>query len=511
MPRSVAEADRSFSWKSNPWATLLACGAAFAVPAVRAAEAVPAALPPAPVRPDILLIMPDQMRGDCLSRLGHPVLKTPQLDQLAQQGMLFRRAYATVPSCIPARYALLTGQSPQASGVVGFFGKRMEATTLPAALASAGYATVLVGRNMHQTAACGTCGYQRQVLGSTYKSDDDYDAFLKKAAPRTKGIVPLIGSMKLDCNLWPAKPWPLTDNLHPTSWVVGQSRLALAEAPAAQPLFLTASFYAPHPPLFPPRRLFDAYLEAPLPKPAHGDWVDWAALSPAGDGSGHRVLLEGEPLRRAQAGYFGLIEQIDSEIAPLVAEFKARSEKAGRPWLVVFTSDHGEMLGDHGYFRKCEPYEGAANIPMVIAGSPELGLQAGGRCDRPVCLEDLMPTLLGLAKIPCPRTVDGVDLGPALHGQPEKVREWLHLEHSPCYSKEQAFQALTDGHVKYIWRPQGGTEQLFNLDQDPREEHDLSKDPAAQATLLQWRQLLAKRLAGRPEKLSDGTRLLPYR
>src|SRR5690606_15155188 len=114
---------------------------------------------------------------------------------------------------------------------------------------------------------------------------------------------------------------------------------------------------------------------------------------PEGDKAGARILLEGDTLRRAQAGYFGLIEHLDEQIAPLIAEFKARSEKAGRSWVILLTSDHGEMLGDHGYFRKCEPYEGSANIPMIIAASPQLALARGAVSHEPVGLEDIMPTL----------------------------------------------------------------------------------------------------------------------
>lgn len=77
-----------------------------------------------------------------------------------------------------------------------------------------------------------------------------------------------------------------------------------------------------------------------------------------GGKQGHRVRLEGETLRATQAGYFGLIEQLDDQVAPLIADFKARSEKASRSWVIVVTSDHGEMLGDHGFFRKCEPFDG---------------------------------------------------------------------------------------------------------------------------------------------------------
>lgn len=457
--------------------------------------------------PDILLIMPDQMRGDCLSLLGHPVVRTPHLDELARQGMLFRRAYSCVPSCIPARYALLTGMSPQNSGVVGYAAHPISTLTLPESLAGVGYITVLVGRNMHQQAKSGTCGYQKQILGSTYVAEDDYDNHLKKLVPESGGIRKVVGKVGLNFNLWPAAPWPLADELHPTAWIVQQARQVVKVTPPDQALFLTASFYAPHPPLFPPKKYFDAYQKKGLPQPAQGDWVAWDTLSPKGDKPGHRVLLQGEPLRRAQAGYFGLIEHLDEQIGPLIADFKARSEKAGRAWAIVVTSDHGEMLGDHGYFRKCEPYEGSANIPMILTGSPALGFKSGRRCTQSVGLEDILPTLLELAHAKMPKAVDGLSLVPVLCGKSRVEREWLHFEHAPCYSKAQAFHALTDGHFKYIWRPSDGTEQLFDLNKDPHEEHDLSHLPAVE----QWRQRLVQRLLGRPEGFSDGHRLISGR
>jgi hypothetical protein len=179
--------------------------------------------------------------------------------------------------------------------------------------------------------------------------------------------------------------------------------------------------------------------------------------------------------------------------------------------VIVVTSDHGEMLGDHGYFRKCEPFEGSANIPLIVAAAPAIGFKPGCRCTQPVCLEDLMPTLIELAGAKRPQPMDGVSLVPVLRGEDRVLREWLHFEHAPCYSKAQAFHALTDGHYKYIWRPLDGTELLFDLDKDPREEHDLTRVVAQHETLERWRQRLVQRLAGRPEGSSDGTKLIPGR
>lgn len=468
----------------------------------------------ATAHPDILIIMPDQFRGDSLSVLQHPVARTPNLDALAKQGALFRRAYSTVPSCIPARYALLTGLEPQTSGVVGYAAHPIKVPTLPDCLARGGYSTVLVGRNMHQVPQSGMLGYQKQLLGSTYISGDDYDQALKKAAPQSGGIRRIIEELGVDTNRWPAHAWELPEELHPTNWIVKQSREVIAQTPAEQPLFLTASFYAPHPPFFPPARFFDRYMKMKLPSTAMGDWVERGALKLEGDKQGHRILLEGEMLQRAQAGYYGLIEHLDEQLASLIADFKARSEKVGRAWLIVVTSDHGEMLGDHGYFRKCEPYEGCANIPFLFAGSRSLGFTAGMRSLQPVCNEDIMPTLLAIAHVEGPKRQSGVNLVAVLAGQRTDVRPWLHSEHSPIYGPDQAFQALTDGRFKYIWRPRDGREQLFDLDADIHEEHDLSQVPAQREELERWRGRLIQRLASRPEGFSDGTRLIagrPYK
>jgi arylsulfatase A-like enzyme len=462
-------------------------------------------------RPDILLIMPDQMRGDCLSILDHPVVRTPELDELARQGILFRRAYSTVPSCIPARYALLTGLYPQSSGVVGYKERTIETPTLPQKLADAGYTTVLVGRNMHQPKESGDLGYQTRILGSTYREGDDYDRFLIKSQPQIQSLRQLIKDIGLTFNHWQATSWPLADELHPTAWIVNESRKVLDQVDKRKPLFLTSSYYAPHPPLFPPKKYFDYYLQQDLPEPAKGDWVDWQALSKEGDEAGHRIILQGEKLRKAQAGYFGLIEHLDAQISQLIKDFKIRSEKAGREWVIIFTSDHGEMMGDHGFFRKCEPFEGSANIPFIFAASAGFGFKQGQQITQPVCLEDIMPTLLGLAGVEIPPVVDGVDLTPILNGEEQKIRDWLHFEHATCYSKEQAFHALTDGRYKYIWRPLEGTEHLFDLDKDIKEEVDLSRAEAFEELTKEWRERLVQRLAERPEGFVANGQLIPGR
>ncbi len=221
--------------------------------------------------------MPDQWRGDRLSAVGHPVVKTPTLDRLANGGALFRRAYSTCPSTPVHKRSRRLRAFP------------IKHPTFPALLAEAGYATVLVGRNMHQNAPNKSIGYQRELLGSTDLSDDDYDRALRAAAPESRDIRAVIESLGVTTNFWQAKPWALPRELHPTVWVAARARSVITETAPARPLFLTASFYAPHPPLFPPQAYFEKYLAATLPTPARGAWVKWDALSPDGDRNGHRI------------------------------------------------------------------------------------------------------------------------------------------------------------------------------------------------------------------------------
>ena len=131
--------------------------------------------------------------------------------------------------------------------------------------------------------------------------------------------------------------------------------------------------------------------------------------------------------------------------------------------------------------------------------------------DRPVCLEDLLPTLAEFANAEIPDSIDGRSLTPFLRGGREPSREFLHGEHAPCYSEEQSHHFLVDHETKYIWRPHDGSEQLFDLAGDPRELTDLASRPEHAGRRDLWRSRLIAKLANRPEGFSDGCRLISGR
>ena len=445
--------------------------------------------------PNIILFMTDQQRGDCLSLDGHPVLMTPNMDHIGASGAIFRRAYSTCPSCVPARRSLLAGQFPFTNRMVGFQTDVPwePPATLPGELRKAGYQTAIVGRNMHQYRPDSHYGFE--WTGGSY---EDYFA---AGAPAGSGSSWGHG---ISGNGWTARPWHLPEHLHYTHWVINEALDFFARRDRSRPFFLIISFVAPHPPLVPPEFYMERYLRMDLPEPAIGDW----AVPPPDGGLGRhiesdQVQLQGEALRSCLAGYYGLINHLDDQF------YRVLGRNKQVPWAntyTMLTADHGEMLGDHYLFRKCYPYEGSARIPLLMCG-PEI--KAGTSCQQPVCLEDVMPTVLDLAGVPIPPGVEGCSLVPVLRGEQAAIRDVLHGEHAACYRKEQANHFLTDGRYKYVWLSYTGEEHLFDLDHDPTELMDLAARAEHADTVELWRQRLIERLRDRPEGFTDGRTLIP--
>ena len=209
-------------------------------------------------------------------------------------------------------------------------------------------------------------------------------------------------------------------------------------------------------------------------------------------------------LRRARAGYYGHVTHIDLQIHRILEALGGYQVAANT--VVCFTSDHGEMLGDHHLFRKCFPYEGSARVPMILKGPARLGLQRGGAVGAPVELRDVMPTLLDCAGLPIPESVEGRSFLPLARGEKCDWRSHLHGEHALF---NQSLHYVTDGHEKYIWLSGDGHEQLFDLDTDPHELRDLA--PERPQRVAHWRQVLIEELTGREEGFTDGQRLITGR
>jgi arylsulfatase len=469
-------------------------------------------------RPNIVLILTDQHRGDCLGIAGHPVLQTPNLDFLARGGTLFRRGYSEAPSCIPARRSLMSGQSPEAHGMVGFQGGVPwdPEHTLAGDLAAAGYHCGMVGK-LHLWPHRKLFGFHRVILAeSTRGGDNDYLDWLQRSGgdwppdrwAMAHGVSP---------NGWMARPNHLPETHTHTFWCVSQSIEFVAKRDPTKPFFLNLSFIDPHPPLTPPSHYFDRYARKELPPPVIGDWAPrfdepTKGLDTEGFDNRKSGRLDDDAMHTYRAGYFGTIEHVDNQIGRLIQYL--RDARLFDNTFFLFTSDHGEMLGDHHKFQKGLPFEGSARVPFLARAPRGMGLAHEVVSDAPVGLQDVMPTLLDAAGVPVPEQCTGRSVLPLMRGQSRREAGWretLHGEHSPQFEGWDGMHYLTDGQTKYCWFTQSGQELLFDLETDPGETHNLLAGVDGAELGGVWRRRLIEQLRNRPEGFTDGERLIAGR
>jgi choline-sulfatase len=451
-------------------------------------------------RPNILFLMADQLRGDCLGADGNRAIHTPHLDRLAAEGARFRCAYSSVPSCTPARAELLTGLSPWHHGMLGYGRVALEyPREMPKMLRDGGYYAVGIGK-MHYHPQRNSHGFLRTILDESGRVESpdfvsDYRQWFKSVAPESDPDATGIG-----WNDHRGKCYALPEKLHPTQWTGDEAVKFLAEYAGEAPFFLKVSFARPHSPYDAPQRWWQYYEKADLPPAVVGDWAERHAQR----GKPHRDdLWQGdlgpEKAREARQGYYGNVSFIDEQVGRILAVLKERGWLENT--LILFTADHGDMLGDHHLWRKTYAYEPSARIPMLIRWPEGLvTVQRGQVIDRPVELRDVLPTFLDAAQVTYdPTWFDGRSMLNLVRGRSEGWREWIDLEHATCYAPENYWSALTDGRMKYIYYAPDGRQQLFDLEKDPGETRDLASLAECRDVLQLWRHRLIDHLAERGE------------
>ena len=453
-------------------------------------------------RPNLLLILTDHWRGDSLGRLGHPVADTPHLDSLSVGGTTFTRAYTPCPSCIAARRSLMTGMTPYSQGMVGYQdGKPWDYEhTLAGTLRDSGYQTVNVGKTHFHPPRL-HLGFEQLTTSEDYSEWLDRQAGMAEVEKFAHGV---------PANSWLARPNHLPEHQIEETWFTTRALDFLSHRDPTRPFFLCLSFNGPHPPWCPPQVFYDQFIGRQMPEPAIGDWANVHAdeAEIPMDVNQWRGRVPDHVMQRARGAYFAYLAFLDAQIGRLV-EHLNRSGLLGNT-LTLFTSDHGEMLGDHHLWRKTYAYEASARVPFIVRPPASMTKVARNvEIDAPITVgwEDIMPTFLDAAAVPIPNSVEGCSVLPLMRGEFGGWRSYYHGEHSPCYHPENANQFLTDGHWKYVWNPIDGGEQLFHLDVDPHECQDLA--PHAPDQLGLWRSRMISELAPRDDALSDGERLIP--
>jgi len=445
---------------------------------------------------NIILILCDQMRGDCVGAGGNNQIQTPNLDDLASRGTIFSHAYSSVPSCIPARALLWTGQSQWHAGLLGMGRGQGQMPddyphTIAGELTRAGYRTHMVGKG-HFHPQRSLMGFESTELDESGRMpDSDYRQWFRAHAP--EGVTP--DDHGVDWNSWHARPWHTDERLHPTSWTMSRALAFLENRDKSKPFFLNISFARPHSPYVPPEYYFHLHRPDDIPPPFVGEWAAiHADARPAKNRNAWRGKMTAQQIQRARSGYYGEIAFVDAQIGRLMNWLQRCDHDAFNNTLFIFTSDHGDMQGDHNLWRKTYAYEGSSRVPFILV-SPRGSKRP--EVKEVIELRDIMPTVLEAAGVPVPETVDGRSLLPLLERPSNDWRKYIHGEHCTCYSEEQEMQYVTDGNRKLIWFPRLQSEQFFDLEIDPGECRNLIDDPGRQKEIGQWRNYMVAELEAR--------------
>lgn len=422
-------------------------------------------------RPNILFLFSDEHSYRCLSLLegqtGEPV-QTPVLDGLAKHGAFFSSAYCQSPLCTPSRICLLTGRSPMTGGgwANGSYLKP-EIPTVASAFADAGYATCLVGK-MHLGGANQMAGFASRPYGDLTGGAGHQRDPLSKSE----------GGFEMRSRTADAGRTEIPESALQEQVIVRETVTYLREQAAAEPdrpWFLCASFSRPHFPLTAPRRFLDRYWPEGVTPPKVGRTGDTASHPmTVGMAKGFRTEEVSErEMMKARAAYFACVDYLDEILGDLLHLM----ERSGllENTVVVYTTDHGEMAGEHGMWWKNSWHEAAARVPLIVqTPSQRRGDGPGTRLDTPVSLADLFPTLCGLANIEAPDGLEGRDLSGAVTTGAEPPAEPVFVDNPlPRWGKGSEHRLVRLGKYKFV-RFRGMTPHLlFDLEADPLEQRNL--------------------------------------
>ena len=412
-------------------------------------------------QPHIVLFTVDQQRGDTLGCMGHPCVRTPHLDVMMRQGVIFDNAYTDCPVCIPARTTMITGIQSQHYGKPDFCPEfrieRKREQFLGSIMNAAGYQTGLIGKSHWHTEPSFRAGFESWTHLKRWEQDIVQQTGCRHGFHG-------IGANELSPTLSNIPP-----HLHQTHWSIDRAIEFIEDRDQTQPLFLWISIEAPHPPNVIHEPYYSMYDDEDIPEPAASAWSEKdedlpLSLRHIRYGNAHEHMKEKEK-RKARGVYYGMITHIDHQIGRLIGALTAN--KLWEDTFFIYNSDHGECLGDHGTFFKGNFLEGAAHIPFLVRPPQWLGIRTDTRKDCLIEHSDLLPTLCDLAGTLPPEDIDGHSLLPILQDKQNSVRKTFHGQ----IGEQHIFH---NGRYKYLYFAADGKELLFDKSSDPLDEKNLA-------------------------------------
>ena len=448
-------------------------------------------------RPNVLLVCTDHFPASALGCAGNPACQTPTLDQLADNGVRYANAYSECPVCVPARRTLMTGLTPRAHGMQQNDSLPMPGVpTLAGVFRDAGYQTYAVGK-LHVNPQRQRLGFDDVALDEEGRAKegvlmDDYELFL---ADNGHGGERFAGGMNNNEYLW--RPWHLPEHLHVTNWATRAMARQIKRRDPLRPAFWYLSYSHPHPPLAPLQAYLDLYDEFEIPEPYRGGWAlgDRSTCGWVRRAQSAKRPWNGAQVRAIRKAFYALITHIDHQLRVVLGPL--REEGLLDDTVIMFTADHGEMLGNHGLWAKSQMYQDSANIPMIVQG-PAGKVDEGRVDDRLVGLRDVMPSLLDLCGIPVPGHCEGLSMvGPETRGH-------LFCECFSAAGTENATRMVRDARHKLVYYAMGNVRQLFDLQEDPRELRDLAGSAKHGEVLERLTGLLIAEFADDGDYIKDG-------
>jgi len=413
------------------------------------------------MKPNILFITTDQQRPE-LGCTGHPCLRTPHLDQLSTEGILFTQAYSDCPICIPARTTMITGMQSHVYGMPSFALRyrieRDRTLLLGSLMTKAGYQTRLIGKTHWHTEPDFRAGFECVLEGGVRN----------KEIIRSYGQLPAtgIGTNELS---------PMLSNcpeeIQHTNWCISKSIDFLEdERDSSQPFFLWVSLVEPHPANEVSEPYYSMYDSEIIPDPVFPEWAEEDrcpyAIRQLRIGNAHAAMTDNAK-RKARAVYYGKTTHVDHQLGRLLGALMKKG--IWNSTAVFFTSDHGEHLFDYGTCFKSSFLEPTARLPFLVRFPPSMSTLRGTRSQALIELADLLPTFCDIAKIDPPNDITGKSIMPLVSGTVKHIRDFLHgqIDNSHMFH---------DGRYKYLYFADDGSELLFDKAVDVMDEVNLAHD-----------------------------------
>ena len=453
---------------------------------------------------NVMLITVDQWSGNYLGCAGNTEILTPSLDVLARTGIRYSNAVSATPVCIPARRELMTGVCARVHGDRKFnesLPMPEGITPLAQAFRDQGYQAYCVGK-LHIYPQRDRCGFDDVLLNEEGRHlggmmQDDYERYVMH-----QGYAGLENCHGMSNNYYIYRPYPLPEELHQTSWTARQMCETIIRRDPTKPCFWYLSFAAPHPPITPPQAYLDMYNDIEFSAPPYAPWAkEPPECRPAGYNHYHDIYDQFDNKRMtdiAKRGYYASCTYIDHQIRTVIGTL--REQHLLDDTIILFTADHGEMLGQHGLYGKFLMYENSVRIPFILNLPRDMGFDYGVVDDRIVELRDVYPTLLELCGLEVPDFVNGLSvLG-------SEKRDYTYGE---LWEDHRATRMIRTDKMKLIYYLKDHVTQLFDIANDPDEMNDLSNEEAYQETRYTLEQKLISELYGEDEKAIKDGRLLP--